>query len=404
MKITKAIAAAILVFTASAMPIAEQNSITPETTSTGLPFDSHPDNLESLPTITNGLSTEDQNDYRGLGPIPLSVAPNGIIAPGSVEPPMSSDSDFPNKLKDSPIITRGETHVKGEIDPTRPGFRPARMFGGHGPIIQPPHARDAAQIEPRNNSTDQPFRDMYEIYGEEHLNEILDTVCPVGKYLNFGPRLSSACNSWTPPSNISAVGGFNSTSNITTTNQLGHRSMEASSDTNDTHSIPSLGSNHKVALFKVASIFDQLEIVFHQSANKTAKHQALLDATAKFNALSDTVPEFAVLFGGRLRDVTLHSKYVRPSNTTTNSTATSTKLASQNISPIIDRVRSNPNHHRTTEVSFPKFKNSTLHGNNRTAQDQKAEVCKCNIRRKKKHCFCNTPSHGSHTTKSPNLP
>ena len=202
MKLTTAIAAAILAFTASAMPSFEQNSRTPETTSTGLPFDSHPDNLESLPTITNGLSAEDQNDYRGLRPIPLSVAPNGIIAPGPVEPPMSPDSDFPNNLKDFPITTRDETHVKDEINPTRPSLRPDR-FRGHGPVVHPPHALDAAQIERRDNSTDQPPRDMYEIYWEEHLNTILDTFCPFRNYFKFGPRLSSACRSWTPPSNIS---------------------------------------------------------------------------------------------------------------------------------------------------------------------------------------------------------
>lgn len=196
MKLTTAIAAAILAFTASAMPIFEQNSRTPETTSTGLLFDSHPDNLQSLPTVTNGLSTEDQNDYRGLGPIPLSVAPNSIIAPGQVEPPMSPDSDFSNNLKDFPIITRDE------INPTRPGFRPDR-FREHGPVVHPPHALDAAQIERRDNSTDQPLRDMYEIYWGKHLNTILDTFCPIRNYFKFGPRLSSACRSWTPPSNIS---------------------------------------------------------------------------------------------------------------------------------------------------------------------------------------------------------
>jgi hypothetical protein len=310
---------------------------------------------------------------------------------------MSSDSDFPNNLKDFSIITRDETHVKDEINPARPGFRPV-SFGGHGPVVRPPHALDAAQIERRDNSTDQPFRDMFEIYWEEHLNEILDAVCPVGNYFKFGPRLSSACNSWAPPSNISPVGDFNSTSNITATNHLGRRSVEASSATKDTPSLPSLGSNHIVALVNVASIFDWLEIVFHQPADNTAKHQALLDATEKLKALSGTIPEFAVLFGGRLRDFTLHSKYIRPSNTTTNYTATATKLASRDISSIVDRLRSNPNHYQA-KVSFLKFKNSTLDGNNYTAQDQKVEAYKCN--RKKKDCFCNTSSHGSHTTKSP---
>jgi hypothetical protein len=285
---------------------------------------------------------------------------------------MSSDSDFPNNLKDFSIITRDETHVKDEINPARPGFRPV-SFGGHGPVVHPPHALDAAQIERRDNSTDQPFSEMYEIYWEEHLNEILDAVCPVGNYFKFGSRLSSACNSWTPPSNMSVVGGFNSTSNITTTDHLGRRSMEASPAAKDTPSLPSLGSNHIVALVKVSSIFEELEIVFHQAASNTTKHQALFNATEKLNALSGNIPEFAVLFGGRLRDFTLHSKYVRPSNTTTHFTVTATR--------------------------FPKFKNSALHGNNHTAQDRKAKVCSCN--RNEKDCFCNVSNHGSHTAKSP---
>jgi hypothetical protein len=294
MKLTTAIVAAILAFTTSAMPIVQQNSKTPETTPTGLPFDSHPDKLKSVPTI-------------------------------------SSDSDFPNNLKDFPIITRDEKQVEKEIRIY--GCRPARIFGGHGPIIQPPHCRNGAQIERRDNSTDQPFKDVYEIYWEEHLNEILNTVCPAANYFKFGPRLSSVCSSWTPPWNISAVGGFNSTSNITTTNHLERRYTEAYPNKNDRLS-------HVAAQVKAASIFDKLEIVFYQPANSTAKHQALLNATEKLKALSDTAPEFAVLFGGRLRGSTLHSKYVRPSNTTPNSTATTSKPTSRDLLSTSDRVNS----------------------------------------------------------------
>jgi hypothetical protein len=182
---------------------------------------------------------------------------------------------------------------------------------------------------------------VYEIYWEEHLDGIFNALCPFGKYFKFDPRLSSARSSLTPPSNILAVGGLNSTSNITTTNHLTRWSTEAYPTTNNRFT-------HNLAQVKAASIFEKLEIAFHQPTNNTAKHQALLYAIEKLKALSDTNPKFAVLLGERLRDLTLHSKYVRPSNTTTNSTATATKLASQDISSIPDRVNSVPKHHWTS--------------------------------------------------------